>query len=263
MLPVCAWAQPSRIKFRDRLGDSTRLVNTAVKPPKVKGPKPFTGEFSAGLRLNTDGYGIVVDKGWVRGGEEFGQKNNNRFFHVRLLQFELIEHKHPKEIASSSLFSGITSGSYILGKINKFYAFKVGYGERRMIAGKPDPGNVAIHWVYLGGVSAGLVKPYYLQLLRQGDAKYSDSIVQDFVSPNNIAGKAPFTKGLNELKLIPGFHLKTGLHFDFATSRKMVLALELGAMGEYYTSKIEQMVGQDPRAMFLNFYATLQIGKRW
>lgn len=263
VVPVCAWAQPAKINFRDRLGDTTRLVNTAVKPPKIKGPKALRGELSGGIRLNTDGYGIVVDKGWIKGGDNFGQNNNNRFFHVRLLQFELIEHKHPKEISSSSLFSGITPSSYILGKINKFYAFKIGYGRRQMIAGKPDPGTVSIHWVYLGGFSAGLVKPYYLRLRRSGDTKYSDSIIQEFVSPNNIEGKAPFTKGLNELKLVPGIHFKTGLHFDFSTSRKAVMALELGVNAEYYTSKIEQMVGQDPRALFLNFYGTLQFGKRW
>jgi hypothetical protein len=41
------------------------------------------------------------------------------------------------------------------------------------------------------------------------------------------------------------------------------MALEVGVNGEYYTNKIEQMVGQDPKALFLNFYASVQFGKRW
>jgi hypothetical protein len=70
-------------------------------------------------------------------------------------------------------------------------------------------------------------------------------------------------KGFNEIKFVPGLHFKTGLHVDFATGRKSLMALELGVNGEYYTSKIQQMVGQDPKALFLNFYASLQFGKRW
>ncbi len=264
LLPAVTFAQLPKIKFRDRLGDTTKLVNTAIKPPKVKGPKALTGELSAGIRLNSDGYGIVVDKGWLKGGESYGQNNRDRFFNVRLLQFELIERKHPKEMRSNSAFGiSFTPNSYILGKINNFYAFKIGYGQRRMIAGKPDPGNVSIHWVYLGGISAGLLKPYYLKIAGLGEVKYSDSLENEFISPGRIEGRAPFTKGFNEIKLVPGMHLKTGLHFDFATSRKTVLALELGVNGEFYTQKIEQMVGQDPKALFFNFYASLQFGKRW
>lgn len=264
VLPFSAMAQQPKIKFRDRLGDSTRLVNTAVKPPKVKGPKPLQGELSGGIRLNSDGYGIFVDKGWIKGGDAFGAVNRDKLFHVRLLQFELSEHKHAKEMRSSSVAGGaFTPNSYILGKINNFYTFKVGYGRRQMIAGKPDPGNFSIHWVYLGGFSAGLLKPYYLNLYSSGETKYSEDNARYFVSPNNIESKAPFTKGFSELKFVPGLHVKTGLHIDFSTSRKALMALELGVNGEYYTQKIEQMVGQDPKALFLNFYASLQFGKRW
>jgi hypothetical protein len=265
LFPLSIWAQQSKIKFRDRLGDSTQLVNTAIKPPKVKGPKALRGELSGGIRINTDGYGIFVDKGWLKGGEAFGQKNGDRFYHVRLLQFEFSEKKHPKEIRSSSVLPGgvFQPSSYILGKINNFYQFKIGYGRRQMIAGKPDPGTISIHWVYMGGISAGLVKPYYLNLYNLGETKYSDSIVRSFISPNNIMGKASFTKGIGEIKFVPGVHFKTGLHFDFATGRKGIMALEVGASGEFYTQKIVQMVAQDAKQYFLNFYASIQFGKKW
>jgi hypothetical protein len=264
VFPLSTWAQQPKIKFRDRLGDTTRLVNTAIKPPKVKGPKALTGELSGGVRLNSDGYGIFVDKGWIRGGDSYGAVNRDKLFNVRLLQFELLERKHPKEIRSSSVAGGSFSpSSYILGKINNFYAFKVGYGRRQLIAGKPDPGTFSIHWVYLGGFAAGLIKPYYLNLYSSGETKYSENIAKFFVSPNNIESRASFTKGFNEIKFVPGVHLKTGLHIDFATGRKSLMALEVGVNGEYYTNKIEQMVGQDPKALFLNFYASVQFGKRW
>jgi hypothetical protein len=265
LLPVGLMAQVNKIKYRDRLGDTTVLVNTAVKPAKIKGPAPLRGELSGGFRLNSDGYAVFVDKGWLRGGEQFGQNNADRFYHVRLLQVELSERKHPKEMRSNGGLGaiGMQSSSYILGKINNFYTLRIGYGRRQMIAGKPDPGAISVHWVYLGGFSAGLVKPYYLKLHSLGETKYADSIARYFIAPGNIVGRSGFNKGLNEIKFVPGAYVKSGLHFDFASRRKGLIALEVGASAEFYTQKIEQMVAQDPKSLFFNFYASLQIGKRW
>lgn len=265
LLPATIHAQQPKIKFRDRLGDSTKVVNTAVKPPRVKGPKALRGELSGGIKLSTDGYAIFVDKGWLKGGENFGQGNRDRFFNVLVLNVELMERKHPKEIRSSGALSGISlqPGSYILGKINNFYTFKVGVGARRLIAGKPDPGTLSIHWTYVSGLALGLIKPYYLNLRSSGETKYADSISRQFISPENIIGRASFSKGFNEIKVVPGFYVKTGLHFDFAPGRKSIMALETGINLEYYTQKIQQMVGQDQSALFFGFYASLQFGKRW
>lgn len=264
LTPFQLLAQRSKINYRNRLGDTTVLVNTAVKPPRVKGPPALTSEFSAGIKFNSDGYGIFLDKGWLKGGEDFGQENKDKLFNVRLLEFELIERKHPKEKRTNSApgFVGIQSNSYILGKINNFYVAKLGYGNRKMIAGKPDPGCFSIHWVYLGGVAAGLVKPYYLRIYGAGDQKYVDSSdIETFINPNNIEGRSNFFKGFNELKFVPGLYFKTGLHFDFSSSRKTLWALEIGINGEAYTQKIQQMVLSDPKSMFLNFYAGLSFGK--
>lgn len=263
--PYILVAQPAKIQFRDRLGDSTELVNTAVEPPKIKGPKVLTTELSAGVRLSTNGYSFLVDNGYIRS-ERFGQRNYDRFYDVRLFTFEVGEKLHAKEIKSSS--GGLPGmmfqpSTYVLGKINNFYQVKLGYGRRQMIAGKPDPGTISMHWVYVGGFAAGLLKPYYINLGGYGEVKYSDSLVPDFVSPGLIIGKAPFSKGLDELKFVPGAFARTGLHLDFSTRRKFLIALEIGANGEIYTQKIPQMVGQDPKLYFLNFYASLQLGKRW
>jgi len=262
--PLSLLAQPGKMTYRNRLGDTAVLVNTAVKPPRVKGPPALAREFSGGIKFNSDGYGIFLDKGWLKGGEDFGSENKDKLFNVRLLEFELMERKHPKEKRTNSApgFIGIQSNSYILGKVNNFYVAKLGYGNRRMIAGKPDPGCFSIHWVYLGGVSVGLVKPYYLRIYGEGDKKYVDSSdIETFINPNNIEGRSSFFKGFNELKVVPGLYFKTGLHFDFSSSRKTLWALEIGINGEAYTQKIQQMVLSDPKSMFLNFYAGLSFGK--
>jgi len=264
LFSLTAVAQPAKIKFRDRLGDTTQLVNTAVKPPKVKLPKALRNEWSIGLRLNTDGYGLLFDFGKAFGSEEFGNNNSAKFFHNHLFQFEISEKKHSKEIRTNNVIGGIalTPSSFIFGKINNFYQAKLGYGQRHMIAGKPDPGTVSIHWVYLGGISAGLLKPYYLNVQGEGLVKYSKENEQYYANPSAILGAGGFGKGWNELKVVPGLHAKTGLHFDFATGRKGKMALEVGANAEYYFSKIQQMYGQKDNNFFFNLYAAIQFGKR-
>lgn len=257
-------AQPSKIKFRDRLSDSVELVNTAIKPPKVKPPKMLRGELSGGLQLNTSGWGVLVDYGRYFGMDKWGNKPEE-FSNVHLIQLEIGEIKHPKEMRNNASFLGLgmQQTSYILGKINTLYHIKLGYGQRRLIAGKPEEGAVSIHWVYAAGFAAGLVKPYYLNISGFGNVKYSKDNEEYFINPNTILGASGFAKGFNELQFVPGGYLKTGLHFDFANRRKTKFALEAGVNGEFYTKKIEQMVGQDPKNAFGDFYLTLQVGKKW
>ena len=263
-LPFHLLAQQSKIKFRDRLGDTTILVNTAVKPPKVKAPKMLTSEFSGGIKINSDGYGIFLNKGWLKGGDDFGSENKDKLFNVRVLEFELSERKDSKEKLSSTGAPGIggfSSSSYILGKINKFYTAKLGYGKRKLIAGKPEPGTFSLHWVYIGGLSMALLKPYYLQIYGEGDQKYNDSTSSKFIDPGYIAGRSSFFKGFNEIKMVPGLYLKTALHLDFSNKRKTLWAMEVGANAEFYTKKIEQMVWKDPQSFFVNCYVAFSFGK--
>ena len=263
LLPLSVFAQRPKINYRDRLGDSTVIVNTAVKPPKVKGPKQLTSEFSGGIKINSDGYGIFLTKGWLKGGDNYGSENKDKLFNVRLVEFELSERKDPKEKLSNNAPGGLSFGtsSYILGKINKFYVAKLGYGNRKMIAGKPEPGTFSLHWLYSGGFSMALLKPYYLNIYGEGERKYKDSTDFNFINPSYIEGRASFFKGFNEIKMVPGLYVKTALHLDFSNKRKTLWAMELGANAEFYTKKIQEMVGSDPKSIYVNLYAAFSFGK--
>src|SRR5690606_8878525 len=120
-------------------------------------------ELSFGLRLNTDGWSVFADKGYVKSED----RKSDYFYNIRLFQVEFGEKKHPKEIKRSNNL-GASYGEekakpFIFGKINNFYSLKLGYGARKMIAGKPEQGTVSIHWVYLGGLALGMEKPYYIE----------------------------------------------------------------------------------------------------
>ncbi len=264
LIPISVFAQPSRIEFRQRLDDSIKVINIAEEPEKVKLDPVLKSEISAGIKLSTDGYGLILNKGFIKDANKYGRVNRDKLFRVNLIQLEISEIRHPKEISSTSSMPGMnfSTDAYKLGKINTFYQVNLGYGKKKLIAGKPDPGTISIHWLYLGGFSAALLKPYYLNLQSSGDTKYDEENETYFISPGNIIGKSSFTKGFDELKFIPGGFLKTGLHFDFAKKRKGLGSLEVGILASYYSEEIELMVRQKPSQFFFNFYAAVFIGKR-
>jgi hypothetical protein len=232
----------------------------AIRPKK---PKPITRELSFGPRLNSNGWGVFADLGKVLADDD---KHRDMFYNIRLFQFEFDEVKNPKEIKSNNIdqSSGETQKAYIYGKINDFYTLKLGYGFRKMIAGKPDPGTVSLHWVGVGGLSIGILKPYYLDVSTSGEPiKYTDSTKTEFLNQGDIVGSAGFGKGLGEIKVIPGLHAKTGLHLDFSKNRKTVLAAEAGVDGEIYTKAIPIMANQKAVPYFFNVYLAFQFGRRW
>lgn len=263
ILAVCGFAaQHSHAQTVRRATDTTtkKTTHTPVYN-RPKGPKAITGELSGGIRLNSDGWSAFADLGSVKSQDS---KHSDMFYNVRLLQLEVSEKKDPHEYTTVNKTSSGTD-KYIFGKINNFYAVKLGYGSRKMIAGKPDPGTVSIHWVNVGGLSLGLLKPYYLNL-NNGDPnaiKYSDATKEEFLFPQDIQNAAGFSKGLGELKLIPGVHFKSAIHFDFSTNRKNVIGVEAGANIEYYSKPVQLMALQSGTPYFFDVYVAGQFGRRW
>lgn len=232
--------------------------NTKVAPA---GPKPIRNELSFGYRLHTAGWSMYFDIGKVK---PENARTADMFYKVNVWQLEFSEKKHPKQekLTAEGNASG-GSANYVYGKINNFYALKLGYGKRFMLAGKPDPGSVSIHWTNMLSASLGLLKPYYLNVDSDPNAvKYSDN-PNVFLTQRNILGAAGFGQGLSEVKTIPGGHFKSMLHFDFAANRKSVLAVETGVSVDYYSEPIPIMVDQEAKPYFVDLFVAFQFGKRW
>ena len=255
------------------LHGQAQMTSSTGKPPVkllIKKPKPLTRELSVGVRLNTDGFSIYADKGYVRSEET---KLYDYLYNLRIVSVEFGEHKDPRQIKKKyESGNGDQTKAFVYGKINNFYSFKLGYGFRRMIAGKPEPGTVSIHWIGNAGIAIGLEKPYYIEAyapqdnsasLVQQSIKYTDKTQEYFLNDYYIIGGSGFGKGLDELKVVPGVHVKTGLHFDFAADKHNVLALETGINAEFYSRKIQLMARQEGVPYFVSLFASLQFGKRW
>ncbi|MBO9733064.1 MAG: hypothetical protein J7623_30770 [Chitinophaga sp.] len=237
--------------------EQRKLKKISVFREQEEGENVFQRDFSVGGRLNTDGWTGFVEMGY--------RKSRKK---VTYFQFDFSEKKSNKEVKKSSIY--FTQRPYIYGKQNNFYQAKLGVGQRYMLGGKANKNGVEVDLIYYGGLSVGLLKPYYLNMQINGDnkdVKYDPADPEQFLTAENINGAGGFGKGWDNLTVVPGVHAKLGMRFDWAHFNEVVSALEVGMNAEMYTKKIPIMVvynGIDyNKQFFFGGYVSLQFGKRW
>lgn len=209
-----------------------------------------------GIKLNTDGYGMFLETGRMK----TSRKSN-------LYSLEIGERKHPKEEKVPPVPGTYFTNPFVYGKINNFYYAKLGYAQQRLIGNKGNKNGVAISAIYGGGLSAGLLKPYYLKVIDQSnyvrDVKYNNTNNSTFLdNPQDIQGASGFSKGFGEMKFTPGAYVKTALRFDYGRYNELVSALEVGLNVEFYAKKMPVMLLQKQRQLFFNAYAAIEFGRR-
>lgn len=224
----------------------------------------YSQEFATGLRLHSNGFAFGITKGHLE------TYYRTRFFHA-----ELGELKHPKEDRQSFDNPGSINGRiarpFKFGKQNNFYVLRGGLGVKRYFSEKAKHKGVAVGLVYEGGVSLGILKPYYLELratdgIISTSTKYSTETADRFLDINQILGASGWTKGLGELSLLPGAHGKLGVHFDWGAFDEYVKAIEAGMMVDVFSKKAPIMVetgNVQNSQVFINLFIHLQFGKRW
>jgi hypothetical protein len=182
--------------------------------------------------------------------------------------------KHPKEV-KQTLDLGYTSFGFnaprpfVFGKQNYFNTLSVSYGQMRMIGQRANKSGVEVSVKYSGGVSLGILNPYYLQLIIPidnetayiEDKKYKDE-PELFMNSFSIYGSSGFSRGINQINVIPGLHAKAGLHFDWAFFEEYIKAIEVGVAVDAYTKKVPVMVIENNPRVFTNLYIGLQLGKK-
>jgi len=241
--------EDSKIEKRQRVNELYKL--------EEEGESGFNKHSIFNIKANTDGWGV----GW-----ELGKVKTA--FKTTIYQIEFGERKHKKEEKQTRTNGVLVFGNpFIYGKENNFYQLKLGIGEQRMIGGKGNKNGVAVYGLVSGGISAALLRPYYLEIDYPANSgksiqiKYSQADSLRFMG-QNIIGGAGISKGWNELKVVPGAYAKTALRFDWGRFNSTVSAIETGFNFEYYTSGIHQMVGVTPNKLFVNGYISLLFGNR-
>ncbi len=233
-------------------------INLLIKQEE-EGALIFQKQSAFGFKFNTDGWGLFFEKGKYK-----------TITKTNLWWLEIGERKDKKEekVPTLSTSQGfVVFSSYIFGKQNNFYYAKLGFGQQKLIGGKGNKNGVAVSAIYGGGFSAGLLKPYYIQVENPygsgniQDIKYNnnDSI---FLDPTLIQGHSSLGKGFNEIQFVPGVYARTSLRFDYGRYNELISALEVGLNAEYYTKTMPIMVMGDPKKFFLNAYVSILFGKR-
>ncbi|TWI85110.1 hypothetical protein IQ13_0266 [Lacibacter cauensis] len=245
---------------RDAKKEARRQKIDNLIRQQEEGALIFNKQSVFGLRLNTDGWGLLYEKGYM--------KDANT---ANLFALEFNEKKHPKEKKLNNVLNNngfLQLGNpYVYGKRNSFYQVKLSYGQQRMLGAKANKNGVAVHAIYGGGFSAGLERPYYVRIQDPGpngsrDIKYSKADSASFLEPGNIIMGTGLRHGWNELKFVPGVHAKAALRFDYGRFNETVAAIEIGMNLEAYSRKVEIMLLNPAQQVFFNGYIAILFGKR-
>lgn len=237
--------------------DRRDKINQLIRQEE-EGALIYQKQGAFGFKFNTDGWGMFYEHGKYKS-----------ITTTNLWWLELGEHKHPKEEKVPTLNASsnyLIISSYIYGKRNNFYDFKVGFGQQKLIGGKGNKNGVAVSAIYGGGFSAGLLKPYYIEIQNPSSGK-KEEIKYDnndslFLDPTIILGKGGLTKGFSEIKFVPGVHARAALRFDYGRYNEVLSALEVGVNAEYYSQNMPILLMNKEKKLFFNAYIALTFGKR-
>ncbi len=242
-----SFAQNSRKQRQEAKRDH---INQLIKQEE-EGVIAYRKSFLFGAKLITDGYGIFFELGRASSVKK-----------AMLYQLEIAERKHDKEQKQTSIFSN--SVPFIYGKENFFYQVKLGAQQQILLGNKSNKNGVAITANYGGGVSLGLLRPYYVQVQKGNGieyVKYNSADSSLFLS-SPIYGGPGMGKGWNEMTVSPGLYAKTSVRFDYGAYNEVISAIEVGVTAEYYSKKIPQMVYNPQKQFFFGGYVAVLFGKR-
>lgn len=230
--------------------DLNRKKIDAMIKQEEEGVVAYKKHLLFGGKLLSNGYGAFI---------ELGKLNSVK--KGMLYQLEISEYKSVREEKQSNLFAFSTP--YVFGKQNFFYPVKLGIQQQILFGNKSNKNGVSITGNYGGGISVGLLRPYYVQLGASNKyIKYESSDSAKFLDPGGISGGPGFSKGWSDLKVTPGAYLKTALRFDYGSYNEIVSAIEVGMVADYYSKKIPLLVHEKQKQFFFTGYVAILFGRR-
>jgi len=237
----------------DKKSAKRERINNMLKMEE-EGELIFNKHSIFGIKLFTDGYGISYEKGKF--------KTNSK---TRIIQFELNEKKSPKDHkVATGYFNGYNFNSVVIGKLNNFYEFKAAIGQQFLIGGKGNKNGVAVTALYTGGLSLGILKPYFYDVATANNdeirLKYPQIIDSGYTQ--SITGASGFTVGWSEAQFRGGLNAKLGMRFDYGRFNQTVTAIETGLTGEYFFGSMPLLYGVAEKHFFFNAYITIMFGRR-
>lgn len=252
-LAISSFAQSTREEKREKKEAKRQKINDLVRQAE-EGVLVYEKQSIFGLQLRTNGYGVFY---------ELGKMKTNR--KTNIYRIDITELKASKE---EKLFGGsfLFGNPYIYGKINFFYPVTLGFGQQYMLGQKGNKNGVAVSAIYNGGLSIGLLRPYYVNAQNTSNEevtiKYTPEDSALFLS-GNVSGASGIGKGWGELKIKPGAFVKAAMRFDYGRFNESVNGIEIGMCVQAYASKIPILLFQEKdKRIFFQAYLAILFGKR-
>ena len=213
-------------------------------------------------------FGIVAHNLGLGINYRFGKRIT--YFKTRLWEIEFVSMKSYKQVKIINPYFA-NSRRYVYGKLNDAFFLRAGMMWKKLLNRKPYWGGVELRFLYGGGFSLGLTKPYYLYVLyfyESPNGGYTYEIKTEKFDPSqqswdDIYGRAPFTKGLSEIGLHPGLYGKAGLNFEFGKRNTKITALEVGATVDVIPDGLSIMATKTEQIFFPSLYLSFSFGKRY
>jgi hypothetical protein len=213
----------------------------------------FRNEQSFGILLNTDGIGI-----------SYREAKRLDFRNKTILEIDAGTLKNQKEYKQQSAW--VQGGNYFFGKTNSTFYLRAGLGHQHELFKKEDLGGIALRYFYSAGPVLAIYKPIYYKVLypiinqpNEYDVK-EEKFNASIAVPQDIFGRASFTKGLNEIKVLPGIYAKAGMNFEYSKEDKIIHAIELGGQLNAFPKKVPIMAGSDNKALFFSLFVSYRFG---
>lgn len=222
-------------------------LNSQVKDLSKEKDIFYQDEITGGLQIKTNGWGLDFRRGYYK-----NPKLKNYW------EVGLYNTKHPKEQKRATYYS-ITE-RYVYGKLNKVYNINAGYGKQFLIFEKKEIGTVDIRIISSAGINLAFLKPIYYEIILNSDLETVIEKYKPSHQPGLIAGKAPFYKGLNEIKINPGVYFKLGTSFEHSRNVKSIRSFELGIKSTLYLKKLQIMAEIDNPQIIVSLFISYRIG---
>lgn len=254
LFAISSFAQNNRREKNEKKEAKRQKINELVRQAE-EGVLVYDKQNIFGIQLRTNGYGAFY---------EMGRMKTNRKTNIYRIDFQEIKHAKEEKLLSGNFIFG---NPYIFGKINYFYPVTLGFGQQVILGQKGNKNGVAVSVIYNGGLSVGLLRPYYVSVDDQAAGmnrtiKYSQADSALFLSTSAITAGGGFGKGWSEIKVKPGIFAKAAMRFDYGRFNESVNGLEIGASIDAYASKIPIMFGQKDDRLFYQVYLAVLFGKR-
>jgi hypothetical protein len=246
------FAQDNKSKIEDKKSEKRQRISSMVKQQE-EGVLSYRKQSVFGIELRTNGYG---------GFYELGRSRSPKATNIYSLEVTEIKNRKEDKLGGDNFFAN----SFVFGKINNFYQAKLGFGQQIVLGQKGNKNGVAVLAIMQGGLSIGLLKPYYVDVLdavgQTRSIKYDSKDSTLFLDRYSITGGSGLFKGWSEVKIKPGLYAKAALRFDFGRYNESVQALEIGMSLDAYADRIPLLVYNDPKRLFFQGHIAFVFGRR-